>query len=53
MSEPVNDAVILPFPRKMTDDEWMALSVMFAYCERADAPEGVHLAAQTMRDVLR
>ena len=50
---PVNDAVILPFPRKMTDEEWLALSILFAYAERADAPENVQAAARVMREVLR
>jgi len=53
VSDPVNDAVILPFPRKMTDEEWLALSILFAYAERNDAPENVQEAARVMREVLR
>ena len=47
------DAVILPFRRQMNDSELLAFSVMFAYCERPDAPENVQEAARTMREVLR
>lgn len=46
-------AVMLPFKRHMNDHELLALSTMFAYCERPDAPEGVHQAAATVRELLR